>query len=174
MAPCHPHTCWRCNSTEQLCFVQHLSSGGGCRTLPAQGKTPLLQQQTRKMERVCLISMCLCCVLRRMELQMSPGCGPFPYCAKNDMQLPTHEGNMDGKDVMGRTTSDGVMWHRQMSFLQRGLRWCCLRCPHLQSSWFLLCSAWRAETSFTICFATFQPGNCSIEREQESEEEIFN
>lgn len=144
--------------------MQHLSSTGGCRTLPAQGKISLLELQTRKMERVCLISMCLCCVLRRMELQMPPCCGPFPYCVKNDMQLPTHKGSMDGKDLMGTPTLDGVMWHRQMRFLQRGLRWCWLRCPDLQSFWFLLCSAWMAETSFTICFATSQPGNCSSER----------
>jgi len=173
-ALCHPHTCWLCNSTGQLGFVQHLISSGGYRILSAQGKAPFLQLQTRKMEGVRLITMCLCCVLRRMGLQMSPGCGPFPYCAKNNMQLPTHDGNMDGKVVVGRATSDGVMWHRQTPFLQRGLRWCCLRCPHLQSSWFLLCLAWMAETSFTICFAASQPGNCSSEKERESEEEICN
>lgn len=160
MALCHPHACWLHNSTGQLCFGQHLSSSGGRRTLPAQGKTPLLQLQTRKMERVCLISPCLCCVLWRTELQVSPGCGPLPYRAKNDIQVPTHEGNMDGKDMMGNTTWDGVM--------------CCLRCPHLQSPWFLLCLAWTAETSFTTCFGTSQPGNCSSERGRESEEEICN
>lgn len=77
MALCLPHTCCLFNSTGQLCFVQHLSSCGGCRTLPAQGKTPSLELQTRKMETVCLISICLCYVLERMKLQMSPGCGHF-------------------------------------------------------------------------------------------------
>lgn len=151
--------------------MQYLSSCGSCRTLPAQGKTPSLELQTRKMETVCLISIGLCYVLERMKLQMSPGCAHFLTVPNRHAAVDTWI-KVDGKGVMGRATSVGLMWHRQVPFLQRGLRWCCLRCSHLQSSWFLLCSASMAETSFTIRFATSQPGNCSSERE--SEEEICN
>lgn len=94
-APCYPCTCCLFSSPGQICFVQHLSSSRGCRTFLAQRKTPSLELQTRKMVRVCLMSMCL--VLRRMRLRMSSGCGSFPYCAKNDRHLLTHEEKMDGK-----------------------------------------------------------------------------